>query len=55
LINERCTECHTLDRVRNYPKDDWDRVVRKMIILGTKLDDEQAAEVVAHLEEGEPF
>ncbi len=55
LINERCTQCHTLERVRNYPKDDWDRVVRKMIILGTKLNEEQAAEVIAHLEEGKPF
>jgi cytochrome bd-type quinol oxidase subunit 1 len=55
LIRDRCTSCHTLDRVRGYAKDDWERIVKVMRVYGTKLNDEEAAKVTAHLEAGEPY
>jgi cytochrome bd-type quinol oxidase subunit 1 len=49
IIREKCTGCHSLDRVRAYPRQDWERVVRLMRTYGAKLTEEQAALVVAHL------
>jgi hypothetical protein len=55
LIQRRCTGCHTLNRVRAYPKDDWDRIVRLMRIYGTKLSDEEAKQITEHIKEGNPY
>jgi cytochrome c5 len=44
LMNERCTKCHNLDRVKNAKKtaDEWKKTVTRMISNGAKLtSDEQ--------------
>ena len=56
LINENCnTSCHNLDKVTNYKDNDWKDVVDRMVTYDVKLTDEEAANVIAHLEEGTPF
>lgn len=50
LIRKRCGRCHGLDRLRTYPGKDWERVVRVMRIYGTRLTDEEAAKITAHLQ-----
>ncbi len=55
LIQSECARCHTLDRVRHYPKQDWERVVAQMIVYGARLTTEQAQSVTAHLSAGEPY
>lgn len=52
LINERCIGCHTIARVKNYQKDDWERVMRLMVTYGAKLNAEEAELVIEHLQEG---
>ena len=55
LIQEKCSTCHSLDKVRNYEDNDWNVVVDDMIVYGIKLTAEEAADVIAHLEEGKSF
>ncbi len=55
LISEECSRCHSLDDVRNYPDDDWKDVVDEMIVYGTELTEEEAANIIAHLVEGKSF
>ena len=55
LIRDMCSKCHSLDLVRNYKDDDWKDVVDRMIVLGTELTEEEAANIIAHLEEGKSF
>ncbi len=55
LIREKCSTCHTLEKVSNYEGDDWKDVVDRMIVLGTELTEEEAANIIAHLEEGKSF
>ncbi|HDY86753.1 MAG TPA: cytochrome c [bacterium] len=55
LINDLCQKCHSLDVVRDYEGDDWKDVVDSMIDKGTELNEEEAADVIAHLEEGKSF
>ncbi len=52
LIQKRCIGCHSLDRVRAYPKDDWERIIRLMRIYGAKLSDQEAEQIIDHLKEG---
>lgn len=53
LVSYRCISCHTLDRVRRYPRTDWDRVVGRMRAYGMRLTAQEAEEVIAYLESGE--
>jgi cytochrome bd-type quinol oxidase subunit 1 len=55
LINERCTDCHTLDRVRNYPGTDWRRTVHRMMDLGARISPSEAAVIIEHLDAGKEF
>ena len=55
LISEKCSTCHTLEKVRDYEGDDWKEVVDRMIVYGTELTEEEAANIIAHLEEGKSF
>ncbi len=55
LIRDVCSKCHSLDLVRNYKDDDWKIVVDRMIGYGTDLTEEEAADVIAHLEEGKSY
>ena len=55
LISERCIGCHTLERVRNHPLEDWHLIVRRMRAYGLKVTEEEAAIITRHLESGEPY
>ena len=55
LISEKCSTCHTLDKVRDYKGDNWEEVVDDMIDKGAELTKEEAAKVIAYLEEGKSF
>ena len=55
LIRKHCSRCHGLDRVRAYSRDDWGRVIRVMRIYGTRLSDEEADRITAHLAEGKTY
>jgi hypothetical protein len=55
LIRKHCVRCHSLDRTRAYPKDDWARIVKLMRVYGTRMSDEEAEKITAHLVEGKPF
>ena len=55
LIREKCSKCHSLDLVRDYKDDDWKDIVDRMIGLGTELTEQEAADIIAHLEERKSF
>ncbi len=55
LIRDKCARCHSLDRVRLYPKSDWDRIIKLMRVYGTKITDSEAEQIIAHLQAGEPY
>ncbi len=55
LLRKHCSRCHGLDRVRIYPNDDWERVIRVMRIYGTRLTDEEAGKIVDHLKAGKEY
>ena len=55
LIRQRCVGCHTIGRVKAYPKDNWDLVVRQMMAYGLKLAPDETEQIVAHLKAGKPF
>lgn len=52
LIREKCSTCHTIDKVQDYEGDDWKEVVDKMILYGAELTEEESANVIAYLKEG---
>jgi thiosulfate/3-mercaptopyruvate sulfurtransferase len=51
LVKERCTVCHSLDRVHKAHKDKvgWEKVVDKMIRNGAKLTDAERQAVIDYL------
>lgn len=53
LLQERCTVCHTLDRVESARKtaEEWERTVARMIGRGAKLTEAERAVLVAYLAE----
>ncbi|MBI5960049.1 MAG: hypothetical protein HY866_15015 [Chloroflexi bacterium] len=53
LVEERCTVCHTTDRIesKDYDEAGWTAVVERMIDNGASLTDEEAAAVIAYLVE----
>lgn len=55
LIQKRCIGCHTLDKVRGYPRDNWKIIVNQMKAYGMKLSDEEAEIIVAHLDAKKPY
>jgi hypothetical protein len=55
IIRERCSGCHTLDRVKNYSLDNWDVVVRQMEAYGLDLTNAERKQIVEHLESNKPY
>lgn len=55
LIRERCIGCHTLDRVKAYPLENWELIVRQMQAYGLKLTPQEAQTIVTHLEAKKPY
>jgi cytochrome bd-type quinol oxidase subunit 1 len=55
LIRERCIGCHTLDRVRNYPLENWELIVRQMEAYGLKLTVQEAQTIAGHLKAKKPY
>ena len=53
LVNERCTVCHTRERIDNADKDEagWTETVDRMIGHGAVLSDEERAAVIQYLTE----
>lgn len=51
LMNERCTVCHTTDRIKKASKtqDEWNATVTRMIGHGAKLTDAEKTVLVAYL------
>lgn len=55
LITEKCIGCHTLDRVRKYKGDDWERVMWRMRAYGTELTAEQVRDFSQHFRQKKPY
>jgi cytochrome c5 len=53
LIDDRCTMCHTADRIESEKGDaeDWEEIVDEMVGKGAKLDDEERAALITYLTE----
>lgn len=53
LTNQRCSECHTMARVRNTAKtpEEWSNTVKRMQSKGMKITDEEFDLIVAFLAE----
>ena len=53
LVEERCSECHTLDRVTSASKtqDEWSQTVDSMITRGATLDEQERGIVIGYLAE----
>ena len=49
LIRERCSGCHTLERVKNYPLENWQLIVDQMRAYGLRLSTEETRQIVEHL------
>lgn len=51
LVEERCTECHTLAPIEVSQKtvEEWEFTVYRMIEKGPRLNDRQAQEVIDYL------
>lgn len=56
LIREKCSGCHTLDRVRNYKGGaDWETIVKQMAAYGLKLSTTQVHDLTELLESGRKY
>jgi mono/diheme cytochrome c family protein len=53
LLEARCTQCHTLDRVRSaaHTPEEWQATVQHMREMGAQLTDEEAQTLVQYLAE----
>ncbi len=51
LVQDRCDDCHSLDRISSATKsrDDWEATVDRMITRGAVLDQEEREAVVVFL------
>jgi hypothetical protein len=51
LLEERCTQCHTLApvEVARKTRQEWEATVYRMIGKGTRLNDEEARQVIEFL------
>lgn len=50
IVSYRCISCHTLERVRRYQGDDWERVVGRMHAYGMRITPEEMRRVAEYLE-----
>lgn len=52
LLENRCTECHTLSRVENAEKtrDEWTRTIDRMVAMGAELNSEERVILLDYLE-----
>lgn len=55
LLRMNCSGCHTLERVKRYPLENWELIVEHMRAYGLKLSNEQARTITEHLQSGEPY
>jgi hypothetical protein len=55
LIRERCSGCHTLERVKNYPLDNWQLIVDQMRAYGLQLSTGETRQIVEHLSAKKPY
>jgi hypothetical protein len=55
LIRTKCVGCHTLERVKNYPLENWRLIVEHMRAYGAKLTNEEARRIAEHLRSKEPY
>ena len=53
LMNDRCTECHTLDRIRGatMTRESWAETVDEMVERGAELDEGEQEVLVDYLAE----
>ena len=53
LLEERCTECHGLDRTTSARKtrEEWEETVIRMVNKGAQLNEEEQAILIAYLTE----
>jgi len=51
LLEERCTACHSLDRVtaKSATAEEWEQIVARMVSKGAVLDDEEATLLIEYL------
>jgi len=51
LVQERCTVCHSIERIQNASKtaDEWKTTVERMISHGASLNSEEEAAVIKYL------
>ena len=51
LLNERCTKCHSLDRVKTAQKtqDQWQQIVTRMVGKGANLSNDEQKTLVEYL------
>jgi hypothetical protein len=56
LVEERCTQCHTLDRVTsaNKTKEEWTTTVESMVNQGANLNAEEQEVAIEYLTETYP-
>ncbi|MFL7793156.1 MAG: hypothetical protein AB8I69_13515 [Anaerolineae bacterium] len=56
LVEERCTQCHNLDRVTSTSKtnEEWQANVERMVNTGAKLSAEEQSVVIEYLAEMYP-
>ncbi len=55
LIREKCSGCHTLDRVKAYRLGNWEVIVHQMTAYGLKLTRAEAGLITAHLSSRDPY
>lgn len=53
LLEERCTQCHSLDRVKGLQKsgEEWEQTVLRMVGKGAELSEDEQAVLVDYLAE----
>ena len=51
LVRERCTKCHSLDRIKNAQHDEaaWAATVARMKVKGAQVSDTEAAAIATFL------
>jgi hypothetical protein len=52
LLDDRCTECHTLSRVKSAQKtrEQWERTIDRMMALGAELNPDERSMLLDYLE-----
>ena len=55
LITIKCIGCHTLAKMKQYPREDWPLIVRRMKAYGTKISAGEEKDIVEHLQAKKPY